>query len=134
MSIPQGWDPRDYRLKVWEDRPIRWPVGKIVSRGLKEITPGDAIILFFVKTGKDYPGIYGWGVIDKYNEQRNEIVFQVTPSSDYLKTDPIGDEDVEKLIDRIRGKGKQGTLWGISRDEFSILCNKVRERIGFGVV
>ena len=103
MSAPQGWHPRDYRLDVWEDRPNRWRVGKIVSRGLKEITPGDAIVLFFAKAGNDYPGIYGWGVISRYDKQRKEIVFQVTPPSDYLKTDPIWDKDVEKLMDKIRG-------------------------------
>ena len=58
----------------------------------------------------DYPGIYGWGIILNYNKRQNKIEFQVTPPSDYLKTDPIWDDKAEKWIDQIRGRMRQGTM------------------------
>lgn len=131
MTIPK-WYPEDYRLEVWEGRPIIWEVGDISPRGQGEISPGDNIILFFSINGNDYPGIYGWGVIYGLNKGKFTVTFQVTPPSDYLKTDPIWDNEIEKLINKIRGKMRQKTMWGISRAEFLLIREKIRERANHG--
>ncbi len=125
MSTPR-WYPEAYRLEVWEGEPLVWSVGSILPRGLGEISPGDSIVLFFSKSGNDYPGIYGWGIIYNFNKRRKEVKFRVTPPSNYLKSDPLWDKDIERLLDRIRGEMRQRTIWGVSREEFFILRKKIR--------
>lgn len=133
-SGEQDWSPEKYRLEVREGKRISWPIGKVHARGLKEIAPGDLIVLFYAKTDNDYPGIYGWGLILNYNKRQNRIAFRVTPPSDYLKTDPLWNTRVEKWVDRIRGRMRQRTVWGISSDEFAVLRDRVRQLARSGAV
>ena len=134
MRCTQDWRPEDYRIEVWEGQRTIWPAGGILPRGLSDIASGDTIILFFAKSGNDDPGLYGWGVIHAYDQRRNQITFQPTPPSDYLKSDPLWDDDIHQLLDQIRENQPRKTLWGISRAEFSLIRLKIRERVGTGLV
>jgi len=133
MRCTQDWRPEDYRLEIWERNRTIWPAGNILPRGLGSVTSGDILVLFFAKSGNDYPGIYGWGVIYDYDQRRNKIAFQPTPPSDYLKSDPLWDDDLHRLLDHIRENAGRKTLWGVTWDEFSLIRHKLRERVGSGV-
>ncbi len=128
MSIKR-WRPEDYRVEVWEGKRIVWEVGQISTRGLGEVAAGDRIIFFFAKSANPEPGIYGWGIIHRYMKRRNEIEYQVTPPSDYLKMDPIWDKKLETLLNKIRGGMTQRTLWGLLPEEYASICHTIRERI-----
>lgn len=86
------------------------------------------LIMFFSKTGNDYLGNYGWGIVYIFNKRRNRVEFRLAPPRDYLKTDPIWREDIEKLTDKIRGKMRQITMWAICLEEFFAI-RFVRARI-----
>ena len=133
MSV-KYWRPEEYRTEVWEGQSITWESSKITPRGLGEIESGDGIVLFFAPTANVDPGIYGWGIIHRYKRARNQIEFQVTYPSDYLKMDPIwndedGEFDVIDLMRRIRGKATQGTMWGILPEELAEIRKMIRERL-----
>jgi len=44
-----------------------------------------------------------------------------------LKIDPIYDEVIEQLVERVRGKFKQGTMWSIVRADFIILKDQIQK-------
>ncbi len=123
------YNPNEYRVEVWEGRPIVWSVGKVVARGLGEVLLGDSLVLFYAKSRNLYPGIYGWGVIARYSQRRSEIEFQPTFPSDYLKMYPLWDKKVEKLINGVRGRMTQATLWGLKLEEYRLVCELINERI-----
>jgi hypothetical protein len=130
MRRTKDWRPENYRLACWEHAQTVLPAGGIVPRGLTAIGSGDTLVLFFAKSGNDYPGIYGWGVVHNYDQGRNQITFQLSPPSDYLKIDPLWDQDIHRLMDAIRQGQAKKTLWGMSWDEFSLIRHKMRGRAG----
>ena len=122
------WSTEDYRLAVWEGKALNWSVGRIYGRGQGEVSAGDKIILFFCKSQNDEPGIYGWGDIKGFidNGAKDRCVkFVVKPPSDGLKMPPCWNDEVENLIDTIRGNMTLGTLWGMTRGEFSQLRKQI---------
>jgi hypothetical protein len=133
MRRAKAWRPEDYRMACWEGAKSALPAGGIVPRGLASIGPGDTLVLFFAKSFNDYPGIYGWGVVLNYEEQQNQITFQLAPPSDYLKMDPLWDAELHRLMDKIRGGLTKNKLWGISWEEFSVIRHKMRGRFGTSV-
>ena len=128
------WPVSQYRIEVREGEPLEWKGTHIPPNKAKNITAGDAIILFYAPSGNDDPGIYGWGVISEYNPKRDILDFHVVSPSDYLKMDPLWDEEIKQVISKIRGKVAQGTLWSISQDDLAIIRSKIRERIHAGVI
>ena len=132
MRSTKEWRPEDYRIEAWEGQRIIWPTGSVLPRGLGEIVPGDTLVLFFSKSGNPYPGIYGWGVICRCDQRRKTIEFQLAPPSDYLKIDPVWDQDIHRLLDRVRENSSRKTILGISWDEFEQIRYKIRERACFG--
>ncbi len=65
----ESWSPEEYRLQVWEGDNITWGTRKITYRKQDIIRPGDLVILMFCKSPTEDHGIYGWGIIQKFNPQ-----------------------------------------------------------------
>ena len=131
MSVDY-WDLEDYRLEVWEGQNVRWRVGQIDPNCKNEIEPGHIVYLFYVKSGNIEPGIYGWGIILNYNEEKGIIHYRPVFPSDYLKMNPIWNDDVSLLMDNIRGKFKQRTMWEIIDDDIQELNNIIHDWINGG--
>jgi hypothetical protein len=115
----EKWSTEKYRTEVWEQNNTTWPVGRLTRDG-SELQNGDTIVLFY--TGND-PGIYGWAVLLRYEDK--EIYFRPTPPSDYLKMNPIWNDEMKTIVDEIRGPVKMGTMWEINTG----LMKRLRERI-----
>ena len=82
--------------------------------------------MFFYAAGAgDDPGIYGWAVIDRYDEENGTIYFIPTAPTNHLKMDPWWDDAVKKLTDDIRGPMKQATLFPVAKD----LLPKIRKGV-----
>ncbi len=110
MICREEWTPEDYRVDVWEDHEISWPVGKLVGARNDDVIPGNLIFLFFAQTQNAFPGIYGVGIITRYSPRRGEITFRLCPPSNYLKINPLWDDNVKQVINHIRGRFTQGTM------------------------
>ena len=122
------WSSGSYRIEVWEGEPTNWEINRKVPK-VNSPQPGDIIILFFAPTGESDPGIYGWAVIVRFDE--HEIRFIPSPPSDYMKMNPVWDNDVKNIIHQIRPVA-QGTLWEIEEKYFKALRQKIAEHI-YGV-
>jgi hypothetical protein len=122
-SLPD-WGPKDFRLEVWEGSEVAWTTGRISTK--TEVQPGDLTFLFFAPSGTDDPGLCGWGLITAVPAGR--VRFRPLPRTDVLKVDPIWDDAMKKIIDRIRGKVKQGTMWPIGPEELQSLKQYCADR------
>ena len=80
-----------------------------------------------MKSGTQEPGIFGWGIILGFQEDRGYIVFRPVYPSDFLKIYPIWDPDISALLDSIRGPVKVGTIWEVSNADAEKIKQKVRE-------
>jgi hypothetical protein len=112
------WPPEKYRTEIWENNNTTWTIGKLYPAG-SQPKNGDTIVLFY--TGRDR-GIYGWAVILRYEEK--EVYFRPATPSDYLKMNPLWDDDVKNIIDEIRPMPR-GNMWEIN----DTLMNRIREKI-----
>ena len=122
-----NYSPEEYRAEIWEGGLIKWPSGKISSKSGYGISPGDIVVLVYVKSGAQEPGIFGWGIIVGFNEEKGHIVFRPVYPSDFLKMCPIWDADVSALLDSIRGPVKVGTIWEISNVDAEKIKQKIHE-------
>jgi hypothetical protein len=122
----EPWSPNEYRMEVWEGMPITWPVGKVIYRDQPRVARGDTVVFFFTKTRNEQPGFYGWGIVLEVVESkaRNRIKFQVCPPSDFLKIAVVWDNQLEKLVDKVRGPMAQATMWALKDDEFALIKRK----------
>jgi hypothetical protein len=108
------WPPNSYRLDIWENERWSWPIGRRATT--EQPSPGDRIVFFYAPSGGSEPGFYGWAIVlDMHDDERGMYFRPVTPS-DHLKMHPWWDADAKALVDKIRGKVKQGTLWQISEE------------------
>jgi len=73
--------------------------------------PGDTLIFFYAKTDCDEPGIYGWAVVDRAEE--NMLYFTPTAPTNHLKMDPWWDDNARQLTDDIRGGMPRATLFEV---------------------
>lgn len=85
---------------------------------------------FFTRSGNEDPGVYGWAVVTKVAKRTNKVQFRALPPSDYLKVDPLWNDVVEQVVERVRGKVKQGTMWRVPRTDFSVLRDQIRRHAG----
>jgi len=119
--------PEEYREEVWEGKTIRWGAWQI--RTGERPAKGDGIFLWFAKTGNKEPGIYGWGVIMKYEPRSNHITFRPAHPSDYLKMYPLYNRQLERIVSEVRGKMKAATMWRMEERHALALREMIRERI-----
>ena len=127
MNNKEGWTPGDYRLTVWEGETVDWPTGRITSPSKEQPQPGDVVMFFFTRSSTPSPGIYGWALVTEVHPKSQRFHFRALPHSDMLKIDPIYDEVIEQLVERVRGKFKQGTMWSIVRADFIILKDQIQK-------
>ena len=120
------WPHERYRSEVWEDAQTTWGFGKITPAGSSP-QPGDMVILFYAKGGAVDPGIYGWAIVLWRNGK--EIRFRPVSPSDYLKMNPLWNDEVSDIIDEIRGKVARGTMWEIDSDQMRRLRQRVAEDV-----
>lgn len=76
---------------------------------------GDIVVFFYAPAGGADAGFYGWAVILEWLESK-EIHFRPVCPSDLLKMCPWWDEHASDLVDKIRGKVKQGTMWRVPEE------------------
>lgn len=107
-------NPQEYRNGVRENQQYTWDVGTIRDTSNHQSLPvkGDLMTIFFVPTGNDEPGIYGWALINDYADKK--ITFTPVFPSDYIKHHPFWDDEIENMIKDIRKGNNQGTMWRIS--------------------
>jgi hypothetical protein len=116
-----------YRTEVWEGNTVtNWSIGES-KRKPKEVQPGDTVILFFAKTGADEPGIYGWGIITLFDKE--VIDFRPAPPSDYLKMNPLPEQEIIKIIDKIRGGMPEGTMFPVGAEELKHIRQKIAKHV-----
>ena len=119
-----------YRTEVWEGTPVtNWGIGES-KRKPTEVLLGDIVILFFARSGAHEPGIYGWGIITLFDKE--VINFRPASPSDYLKMNPLREEEVRDTVDEIRGGMPQGTMYEIADDQLRELRQKIAEHV-FGL-
>ncbi|HUV44954.1 MAG TPA: hypothetical protein VMW13_09010 [Dehalococcoidales bacterium] len=116
-----------YRSEVWEGVVIQnWFLGES-KRKPKEIKSGDMIILLYVRTNAKDPGIYGWGIVTWCDGEW--IHFRPSHPSDYLKMNPVPEQEVTKVIDKIRGGMPEGTIFPVDYEELKQIRQKVAEHV-----
>jgi hypothetical protein len=127
------WNPEEYRLDVWEGEEGTWHTRRINEKGQGSINTGDIVIFFFSKSRTKDCGIYGWAIITEFDAEKGQISFIPTSPSDYLKTSPVWNKDIEDLIDQIRVPIPQGTMWSVTLDELNIIRAAIKHHLGYGV-
>ena len=127
----EPWSPQEYRLQVWEGYDTTWNARKIHDRNKGTITPGDLIVFVFTKSRTKDHGIYGWGIIEKYNARTNRLTFTPTFPSDYLKTSPVWDDSVAALLDQVRVPAPYtGTMWFLTLGELQAIRAAIKRHLG----
>ena len=121
----ESYSIQEYRKEIWEGEIIKWPTGKVRTESGERLAEGDTIIFVFVKTGTHEAGIYGWGILTDLKKEKELIFFRPTYPSDYLKMNPIWDDEISSLLDAIRGSVKVGTMWKISTDHAAKIRGKI---------
>ena len=119
----------EYRAEVWEREWVKWPTGNPRTESGCKVSPGDTVVLFFVRTGTKEPGIYGWGVVTHYKEDKGLFSFRPTSPSDYLKMNPVWDDDVSNLVDAIRGPMKVVSMWEMSAEHTAKMRSRIHDWI-----
>ena len=125
VTTDDPWDPEQYRLEVWEGQETKWPHRKVTTNKLGDVTPGDLILLFFAKSNTKDHGIYGWGVISKYTIKT--VSFWPAPPSDFLKMFPCWDDEIDQMVDLVRGSVPMGTMWAIDLAQLNCFRAKIRD-------
>lgn len=116
------WEPEQYRIEVWEGEHTNWQINRKVPKKSSP-EPGDIMLLFYAPSGETDPGIYGWVVVTRFDGE--EVRFRPSSPSDYMKMNPVWDEDIKDLINEIRGKVATGTLWEIDEEIYKQLRQKI---------
>ena len=116
------WSSGSYRLEVWEGQYTNWQIHRKVPK-TRSPEAGDIMVLFYAPAGESNPGIYGWAVVIRFDGE--EVRFMPSTPSDYMKMNPVWDDDVKDIIDQIRGPVAQGTLWEIEESLFKQLRQKI---------
>jgi hypothetical protein len=127
------WSPEIYRQEVWEGKNTeRWHTGTPDSREISKAPAEGEIVIFFFCKGKHRIrdiGIYGWGVVSDL-PKRGGIIIRPSAPSDYLKMSPLWNNDINRMIDKIRENFYERTMWAISYEELQEIRVMVRRHIG----
>ena len=131
INAKDWWPLERYRTEVWEGQLVtNWTNGEATRRP-KDVLPGDTIVLYLVKTGTDEPGIYGWGIITSFHKEEF-IDFRPSPPSDYLKMNPVPEEEVRGIIREIRGDFNALAMFKVNDKQYRELRQKIAEHV-YGV-
>ena len=103
------WPPNTFRYEIWQQQRWRWRYGQ--KRGDAIPQMGDVLVFFYAASGGSDPGIYGWAVVERCDEQNEILYFMPTAPTDHLKMDPWWDDATKAVTDEIRGPMKQATLF-----------------------
>lgn len=125
----QEWSPETFRYEIWEGKPWRWGYGS--KRGEADLEVGDTLIFFYAPTGCADPGFYGWAVLERHRREDALLYFTPVDPTNRLKMDPWWDDkDAKKLVDVIRGKMAQATLFLIEDNHLKTLRAALRRHLG----
>jgi hypothetical protein len=121
----RDWPPERYREEVWEGELSSWPAGKVIGGTNPE--PGDSMVLWYARTGNPDPGMYGWGVVVGTSaiQRRKRIRWRPVTPSDYLKMNPLLDDETAAIVDQVRKGMPRATMWPIPHKHM----RTIRERI-----
>jgi hypothetical protein len=118
-----------FRAEVWEgDLTQNWTIGESTHRP-KNVSVGDILVFFYAKTVAIEPGIYGWGVVTFFDKETEEMHFRPATPSDYLKMNPLWDDDINKIVDRIRGGMPEGTMFKVDGKELKNIRRKIEQHV-----
>jgi len=110
---PTEWPPETFRYEIWEEQRWHWPYRQKRGEGLPDV--GHTIVFFYGPSRGSDPGIYGWAVVDRCDEENTMLYFMPVAPTNRLKMDPWWDEEARKLANEIRGGMKQATLFKMSQ-------------------
>lgn len=128
INAKKGESRELYRTEAWEGQLVtNWTIGEGTNKP-KDISPGDIIVLSFVKAGTDDPGIYGWGIITSFHKGES-IDFRPSPPSDYLKMNPVPEKNVRGIIREITGHFCALAMFIVNDKEFRELRQKIAEHV-----
>jgi hypothetical protein len=122
------WTPAKHRKQVWEGYYLEWETRQI--RSIKPgVTPqaGDTIVYWFVKSGTENPGLYGWGIVFEQNE--GTICHLPVFPSDHLKMRPVYNDKIAKIVKEIQSKMPIATLFQLTRGQAEELWSIIRDWI-----
>ncbi len=103
----EKWSTRLFLAEIWENQHWNWSYNQ--KRGDGDPQRGDTVLFFYAPKDCDTPGVYGWGVIDRWEPKT--IYFTPTAPTNHLKMDPWWNEGAKVVADEIRGAMPQATLF-----------------------
>jgi hypothetical protein len=123
----QDWSPETFRYEIWEGKPWHWGYGRKQDKAVP--ATGDTIVFFYAPSGCSDPGFYGWAVLERCHEPSQTLYFIPTAPTNHLKMDPWWDDDAKQLVDAIRGKMTQATLFRIADRHLQTLRPALRRHL-----
>lgn len=128
LGQDSAWPPERFRHEIWEQRRWHWEHGQKRS----DDTPkaGDTLVFFYSKSGGGAPGLYGWAIVEQYDEENGLLYFMPSAPTDHLKMDPWYGDDVQTIIDSIRGGMPRATLFPINRSDQARIRTGIRSWLG----
>lgn len=124
------WSPETFRYEIWEGKPWYWEYGQ--KRGDEELKPGDTLVFFYAPSGcpEIDQGFYGWAVLERHDAKSQTLYFLPAAPTNHLKMDPWWSADSKKLVDAIRGKMTQATLFYVEDGQLKSLRAALRRHLG----
>jgi hypothetical protein len=115
----------EYRREIWEGQLVEWPTRRIV--GTDDFPrPGDRMALWYAQKHAEEPGLVGWGLVLGSSPDEDRFLWRPIFPADGIKMAPLFDDEMQELIDEIRGPQPQGTMWWISPDAALRLSARIR--------
>lgn len=114
------WSRQIFRGDIWENRQWHWEVGAIREALGQRPQSGDVIIFFYAETRCEEPGIYGWAVVDRFDDysekEKKRLYFVPAAPTNHLKLDPWWDDDAKTITKEIRGEVPLATLFLVGQE------------------
>jgi hypothetical protein len=108
------WTVEDYRYDSWEGDVNEWMHGTI--NGETDPQRGDIILVWFDKGTTEDPGLYGWGIVMDMDHLEKSIAFRPVFPSDLIKMKPIFEDEIEEIVDKVKGEFPIGTMWALDKE------------------
>lgn len=122
------WTPAKYRKQVREGHYLEWKTRRIRSiKSGASPQAGDIIIYWFVKSGTENPGLYGWGIVFEQNE--GTICHLPVFPSDHLKMRPVYNDKIAKTVKKIQRNMPIATLLQLTGAQAKELWSNIRDWI-----